>query len=186
MHDRMGLQRHTLGIALLMAVVILWTTSNFLASSIFADATFSKPFFMTYLNTSSFTISLLPTVGSRVYRMWRAGQFTNSRSLRDLLDKFDAHSYDEGVDAKQGASAAASRYRDVEALSAPPQPPLRPPSSGSSVKTPLLAKSAVKYASSAASVSSAEDVQVGVMIEQRKLGVAETANIAFQFCLLWV
>lgn len=52
--------RRTLGIALLMITVVLWTASNFLASFIFADDTYSKPYFVTYINTSFFAISLIP------------------------------------------------------------------------------------------------------------------------------
>ncbi|PMD41427.1 hypothetical protein L207DRAFT_324526 [Hyaloscypha variabilis F] len=59
----MGLQnvaRRTLGIFLLFVTVFLWTSSNFLASYIFADNTYSKPYFVTYINTSFFAISLVP------------------------------------------------------------------------------------------------------------------------------
>lgn len=52
--------RRTLGIILLLITVILWTTSNFLASYIFADDTYSKPYFVTYFNTAFFAISLVP------------------------------------------------------------------------------------------------------------------------------
>ncbi|EKG15621.1 hypothetical protein MPH_07056 [Macrophomina phaseolina MS6] len=52
--------RHTLGIALLLVTVILWTASNFLASTIFADDTYSKPYFVTYVNTAFFVIPLGP------------------------------------------------------------------------------------------------------------------------------
>jgi len=78
-----GVARRTLGIALLMVTVLLWTVSNFLASVgshpspvdepkgfgfdlltlsqyIFSDDTFSKPFFVVYINTSIFAISLIP------------------------------------------------------------------------------------------------------------------------------
>ncbi|KAG9236588.1 hypothetical protein BJ875DRAFT_217990 [Amylocarpus encephaloides] len=52
--------RRTLGIILLLVTVFLWTSSNFLASYIFADNTFSKPYFVTYINTAFFAVSLLP------------------------------------------------------------------------------------------------------------------------------
>ncbi|CAK7202334.1 hypothetical protein SEUCBS139899_005056 [Sporothrix eucalyptigena] len=55
-----GMARRTLGISMLMITVFLWTASNFFASFIFADNTYSKPFFMVYLNTSVFAISLVP------------------------------------------------------------------------------------------------------------------------------
>ncbi|KAI1001487.1 hypothetical protein K3495_g6713 [Podosphaera aphanis] len=52
--------RRTLGIFLLLLTVLLWTSSNFLASYIFADNTYSKPYFVTYINTAFFAISLVP------------------------------------------------------------------------------------------------------------------------------
>ncbi|KAJ4306367.1 hypothetical protein N0V88_001167 [Collariella sp. IMI 366227] len=55
-----GVTRRTLGIALLLVVVFLWTLSNFLASYIFSDGTYSKPFFLVYINTSCFAFSLIP------------------------------------------------------------------------------------------------------------------------------
>ncbi|KAI4214102.1 MAG: hypothetical protein LQ351_003187 [Letrouitia transgressa] len=54
-----GLARHTLGIVLLLITVFLWTTSSFLASTIFADNTYSKPFLVTYSNSLFFAILLL-------------------------------------------------------------------------------------------------------------------------------
>ena len=49
-----GVARRTLGITLLLFTVCLWTVSNFLASYIFSDNTYSKPFFLVYINTSIF------------------------------------------------------------------------------------------------------------------------------------
>lgn len=55
-----GFARRTLGITLLLVTVFLWTASNFLASYIFSDHTYDKPFFVVYINTSVFAISLIP------------------------------------------------------------------------------------------------------------------------------
>lgn len=55
-----GVARRTLGITLLLVTVFLWTLSNFLASYIFSDHTYDKPFFVVYINTSVFAISLIP------------------------------------------------------------------------------------------------------------------------------
>ncbi|KAF2111579.1 hypothetical protein BDV96DRAFT_614847 [Lophiotrema nucula] len=52
--------RHTIGIILLLATVFLWTASNFLASTIFADDSYSKPYLVTYVNTAFFIIPLIP------------------------------------------------------------------------------------------------------------------------------
>ncbi|KAK0614112.1 hypothetical protein B0T14DRAFT_539705 [Immersiella caudata] len=58
----LGVARRTLGITLLLFTVLMWTVSNFLASYIFSDNTYSKPFFLVYVNTSMFAISLIPMV----------------------------------------------------------------------------------------------------------------------------
>lgn len=55
-----GVARRTVGFALLMLTVFLWTLYNFIASYIFADQTYNKPFFVVYVNTSIFAISLAP------------------------------------------------------------------------------------------------------------------------------
>ncbi|TDZ74207.1 putative vacuolar membrane protein [Colletotrichum trifolii] len=55
-----GVARRTLGISLLLVTVLLWTVSNFLASYIFSDHSYDKPFFVVYMNTSVFAVSLIP------------------------------------------------------------------------------------------------------------------------------
>ncbi|PHH53086.1 putative vacuolar membrane protein YML018C [Ceratocystis fimbriata CBS 114723] len=68
-----GLGRRTLGISLLMVTVILWTCSNFMASSIFSDATYDKPFFVVYVNTSIFALYLVPSFVKFVYKHGLSG-----------------------------------------------------------------------------------------------------------------
>ena len=74
----MSIGRRTAGITLILVTIILWTSSNFLASvsyyvildathrrlksgsqTLFADDTYSKPYFVTYINTVSFSVFLL-------------------------------------------------------------------------------------------------------------------------------
>ncbi|KAG5660618.1 hypothetical protein KAF25_003224 [Fusarium avenaceum] len=55
-----GVARRTLGFSLLLLTVFLWTMYNFIASYMFSDETYNKPFFVVYLNTSVFAISLIP------------------------------------------------------------------------------------------------------------------------------
>ncbi|KAL9105279.1 MAG: hypothetical protein Q9227_009518 [Pyrenula ochraceoflavens] len=52
-----GLAKHTLGLILLLC-------------TIFADNTYAKPFFVTYINTSVFTTLLIPILSKRAYRRW--------------------------------------------------------------------------------------------------------------------
>ena len=65
-----GLARHTLGIILLLVTVVLWTASNFLGSDIFADGSYTKPYFVTYINSSFLTLFLVLVA---VKRLWASG-----------------------------------------------------------------------------------------------------------------
>ena len=55
------------GIALLMIVVILWTASNFLTNTVLTSG-YDKPFAVTYANTSSFALYLVPFFASKRLR----------------------------------------------------------------------------------------------------------------------
>ncbi|TFK30549.1 hypothetical protein FA15DRAFT_629746 [Coprinopsis marcescibilis] len=58
---------YLIGLLLLLCVVLLWTFSNFITQDLFEDG-FAKPFFVTYMNTSAFTLYLLPFV---VKKLWQ-------------------------------------------------------------------------------------------------------------------
>ncbi|KAL0944034.1 vacuolar membrane protein [Colletotrichum truncatum] len=68
-----GVARRTLGISLLLVTVLLWTVSNFLASYIFSDHSYDKPFFVVYMNTSVFAISLIPMLAKFLMKHGIAG-----------------------------------------------------------------------------------------------------------------
>ncbi|TDL28375.1 hypothetical protein BD410DRAFT_711487 [Rickenella mellea] len=55
------------GICLLLVVVILWTSSNFLTQDLY-EGGYEKPFLVTYLNTSAFAFYLLPWAFRLFYR----------------------------------------------------------------------------------------------------------------------
>ncbi|PBK77191.1 hypothetical protein ARMSODRAFT_949091 [Armillaria solidipes] len=61
---------YTTGIALLLVVVLLWTFSNFITQDLF-EGGYEKPFLVTYLNTSSFSLYLLPFLLRRAWRYYR-------------------------------------------------------------------------------------------------------------------
>ncbi|PGH19461.1 hypothetical protein AJ80_03962 [Polytolypa hystricis UAMH7299] len=153
-----GITRRTLGIILLLVVVVLWTVSNFLASTIFADNTYSKPYFVTYLNTTTFISPLFPIIGKRLFRLWRAGKLSQIKSLRSLLVEFDAHEKNEesrpflDADAEDGAE---NGQRDAE---------------------PLLRASSENEGR-----GDVQEARAG----KGKLGFKETAKLSLEFCLLW-
>ncbi|KAK0198473.1 hypothetical protein F5146DRAFT_93022 [Armillaria mellea] len=61
---------YTTGIALLLVVVLLWTFSNFITQDMF-EGGYEKPFLVTYLNTSSFSLYLLPFLFKRAWGYYR-------------------------------------------------------------------------------------------------------------------
>ena len=76
---------------MLGVVVILWTASNFLASAILADDTYSKPYFLTYINTSFFTLPLIPVLILKArrqpdeIRQWKCELIALIKKSRALL-----------------------------------------------------------------------------------------------------
>ncbi|GIZ44815.1 hypothetical protein CKM354_000800200 [Cercospora kikuchii] len=71
--------RRTIGLFLLTVTIFAWTSTNFLASSIFSDDTYSKPYLVTYVNTAFFIIPLIPILIKR----WRE----NPEALRTWIDE---------------------------------------------------------------------------------------------------
>ncbi|KAJ1671749.1 hypothetical protein GGF38_000562 [Coemansia sp. RSA 25] len=66
--------RHTVGLLLLLCVVFIWVGSSFLVSKLFGELEYNRPFFVTYLNTSTFSLYL---VGAYVSRVWKCRQTNN-------------------------------------------------------------------------------------------------------------
>ncbi|WWC87955.1 uncharacterized protein L201_002855 [Kwoniella dendrophila CBS 6074] len=63
-----NVSRYLVGITLLLGVVLLWTASNFITAGLeTGENSYNKPFLITYFNTASFTIYLIPTLW-RKYR----------------------------------------------------------------------------------------------------------------------
>lgn len=75
----LGKWRRAVGMLLLGVTIFGWTSTNFLASSIFSDDTYSKPYFVTYVNTSFFILPLIPILIKKAYQ--------NPEDLRRLRDE---------------------------------------------------------------------------------------------------
>ncbi|KAJ5107054.1 hypothetical protein N7456_003729 [Penicillium angulare] len=97
---RVGVARRTLGICLLLLVVVLWTASSFLGSTIFADKTYPKPFFVTYINTSLFTAPLFGVLLSRTFILWRSKKLSHIDSLSSWLKAMDSPDKGTGEESR--------------------------------------------------------------------------------------
>lgn len=163
-----GVARRTLGMTLLLVTVFLWTTSNFLASYIFSDHTYDKPFFVVYINTSVFAISLLPMLVRFIQQHGIEGVRSELRALVRAPP---------GGSAKSGARrgsllghpAAANKTPDEEAHG-------------------LLASDDEdedgEAGSSHSSTFEVDDTEAGGG-EGEKLNLRETAMLSLEFCMLW-
>ncbi|KAM3455781.1 hypothetical protein MY3296_002199 [Beauveria thailandica] len=111
-----GYARRTLGICLLIVVVFLWTLSNFLASFIFSDHTYDKPFFLVYVNTSMFAISLIPMFARYMMKNGISGLRTDLIQLWRQRNNRSADSStvkDEEQDAVDGERLLANQEGDT-------------------------------------------------------------------------
>ncbi|KAI0068388.1 hypothetical protein BV25DRAFT_1793900 [Artomyces pyxidatus] len=89
---------YAVGIGLLLIVVFLWTSSNFVTQDLFVGG-YEKPFLVTYLTTSSFSLYLLPFLIRRhLGRFWRGQDDEESREPQDEYQPLVA---DDGLDNLQ-------------------------------------------------------------------------------------
>ncbi|MCJ1461917.1 hypothetical protein MMC07_000516 [Pseudocyphellaria aurata] len=79
------LARHTLGLFFLLVTALLYTASNFLASTIFADNSYSKPYFVTYLNSSVFSVFLVIFAFKRLWATLRSGWEAGYRGQKKFI-----------------------------------------------------------------------------------------------------
>ncbi|KAI0375331.1 hypothetical protein BV20DRAFT_985895 [Pilatotrama ljubarskyi] len=99
---------YLVGILLLLVVVVLWTSSNFLTQDLFEDG-YEKPFLVTYLNTSAFALYLLPYVFRRFYahsyqKSVGGGLHAGYEPLLTDVDAADALAVD-GLERDMGADS---------------------------------------------------------------------------------
>ncbi|KIW33786.1 uncharacterized protein PV07_00610 [Cladophialophora immunda] len=157
-----GLASHTLGLILLLCVVFLWTMSNFLGSSIFADNTYAKPFFLTYLNTSTFMLAMIPTLVRTAYKRHRERGDLYDTIRANVLRTIKRKGYsrvsstvDDGQDPEEGQDS------DLETFIQ------KPGRNGSNAGVPRR--------------PGRHSVEEG----GKHLGIIPTARLALAFCILW-
>ncbi|GAB7363943.1 hypothetical protein MBLNU230_g4505t1 [Neophaeotheca triangularis] len=159
--SHLGKWRRAVGLGLLAATVFLWTASNFLASTIFADNTYSKPYFVTYINTAFFVVPLGPILVGKALR--RPGELREE--LRRLFDGgiFRRKGREEGYGVlrqeeegeEEGDVAVKDRARDV----------------GSSQELLLGART--------------PNTAFPPLTASGKLSLAATARVSLEFSALW-
>jgi solute carrier family 35 protein F5 len=146
---------------LLLCVVFLWTMCNFLGSSIFADSTYAKPFFLTYLNTSTFMLAMIPNLIRTGYKRHRDRgdlydtirsnvlRTINKEGYRPLpeSDTLQEEPEDEGIDSETSTRKRRTGDRST--------------------------------------VGNRDLGSHDVGEEGKHLGIIPTARLSFTFCMLW-
>ncbi|KAJ2742523.1 hypothetical protein GGI20_004434 [Coemansia sp. BCRC 34301] len=109
--------RHTMGLLLLLCVVFIWVASSFLVSKLFGELEYNQPFFVTYLNTSTFSLYL---VGAYASRVW-AGRQTNAKPPQRKRSRSDDSTALLSADSGFGGALplAASAISDDESAQLP-------------------------------------------------------------------
>ncbi|KAI9733200.1 MAG: hypothetical protein M1818_007318 [Claussenomyces sp. TS43310] len=152
-----GMARRTLGILLLLATVFLWTASNFLASYIFADDSYSKPYFVTYVNTSLFAISLLPILL----------RIAHQHGYHHI--KASARAIWQGKSEGYGAGSGHQRYDDV----------------GGGLDQSISSETGLLNDDGTVDSIREEAFTIADPALQDVLSVRETIVLSLEFCLLW-
>ncbi|KAF2163339.1 hypothetical protein M409DRAFT_68604 [Zasmidium cellare ATCC 36951] len=161
---RLGKFRRVVGLTLLAVTIFLWTATNFLASTIFADDTYSKPYLVTYINTSFFIVPLIPIIINKAYRnpeeikRWKEEILSRISSQYALLKQEDEHSYHDSPNLTSSRRRSLSPFPDVVLGDAMERSQELP------AKASLIAEPTATSA---------------------PLTISETAMLSLEFCLLW-
>ncbi|KAI9789531.1 MAG: hypothetical protein M1833_002297 [Piccolia ochrophora] len=180
-----GLARRTLGISLLLVTVVLWTASSFLASVsgecsalfltlvgrtdvdnfqfIFADDTYSKPYFVTYINTAFFAVTLIPTCLKRLHDNHR------DELWKQLAQGWKFWRQDEPPHVV--TEEQRSFLKPDDDIEDDPPPRGRSPSALLEIDDPR----------GTSQISSHESPEA----EQEVLNLRQTARLSAEFCLVW-
>lgn len=170
-----GVARRTLGIALLLVTVFLWTTSNFLASYIFSDHTYDKPFFVVYINTSVFAISLVPMLVRYVQKHgWEGVRM----EVREFLQNRKGSGY----------ASVRARARRESLVGRPNAKTSDDEDHGllsSEEEDDMDLEDGAGISSSDSSTFEISDPAATSEHGTEKLSLRETAVLSLEFCMLW-
>lgn len=194
------------GLLLLLVVVILWTASNFLTNALLTTGGYDKPFFVTYANTSSFVLYLVPYIVSSKLRARWVNAGSRVRRQEDALDEevklprwlttlgFDVPSTpavipDDDLEAEQPDVSAHRGRRHLDADSS--STPLLSASRPTSPIRPFLAQSPPPVVARPSSIdgrrprSTIPMPTISAALKLSPLTFRETAVLAAQFTLVW-
>ncbi|KXN89920.1 hypothetical protein AN958_04924 [Leucoagaricus sp. SymC.cos] len=105
---------YAIGLILLLAVVLLWTTSNFVTQNLFVNG-YEKPFLVTYLNTSAFSFYLIPYCIRRFWKNNKEGE----KGLSGAAEEYQPLAASEPIEDSEihpGPSSTALLSTRAEAL----------------------------------------------------------------------
>ncbi|KAK4541011.1 hypothetical protein LTR36_008380 [Oleoguttula mirabilis] len=157
--------RRVVGLLLLAVTVILWTASNFLASTIFADNTYSKPYLVTYVNTSFFIIPLVPMLVRKALQ--------HPGELRHWRDDWRQKLRQQYTPLKHEEDADDSAYTDI------PRDRRRRESMNASQE--LLLGEQMENSQ----ILSFRNAPADDAVPLPPLRLSEIAKLSLEFCLLW-
>ncbi|KAI3391495.1 hypothetical protein diail_7222 [Diaporthe ilicicola] len=180
-----GFARRTLGISLLLVTVFLWTASNFLASYIFSDHTYDKPFFVVYINTSVFAISLVPLF---VRYYMRHGMQGVRAELVELWVNEKGKEYKQGGGNKRARGDSLLGRPTVLKTSDDEEHGLLSGGADEDEDEDDLDRDEEARSSTGDSTTSAMHIQDAPGLEKPpadKLSLRETGLLSLEFCMLW-
>ncbi|KAI7864814.1 hypothetical protein BDF14DRAFT_1731481 [Spinellus fusiger] len=87
-----GQQRYVLGIVILLLVVVIWIASSFTLNSVLDEQSYNKPFLVTYINTTTFILYLLPSLVCKRKKKLESEEYTvigihSDHDSVEVLDK---------------------------------------------------------------------------------------------------
>ncbi|KAG9103270.1 hypothetical protein FRC06_011561 [Ceratobasidium sp. 370] len=88
-------KQYVIGLVLLLVVVLEWTGSNFLTQDLF-EGGYNKPFFVTYMNTASFSVYLIPALVKYLGRKRFGEKYENEQGYQVLVDEDEEPQVDRG------------------------------------------------------------------------------------------
>lgn len=166
-----GKWRHTVGITLLLATVFMWTANNFMLSTVFADDTYSRPYFVTYITTAFFIIPLVPALIQK-YRE-NPAEFTEVR-------EFFKPTWRSAYDPLQDNHDDADLDENGKSLVDQGSPRARPGMPARGVSLDDTAHSSTPLRARAPSTIGKNSVD-----KSEKLTLLETLRLSLHFCFIW-